>query len=369
MKGAVKRVIVCAKSSFRSYFRNTNSVMWMLVFPLLITSVTGFIFASVDAVDNENPTIYVQDLDDTNVSRRLIEEMLKEYPLTILDSSENPRDYVGNNSNCLVLIIPDGFKKNWVIDSAISKKYPVVIETTSGSYLCEISAIDVSSDDNPTFIVPDYNMYSDLISDLLGRVTNVYILFFPSVVILCITHVIVNKTISEKIWMRQSNYNKILTNTNLKKHEWALSQMLWMTVPGMICFAISFIIMSLFENLMFSPMLFLVTVCTVLVSVPLGLVISSAVRNPENSALASSATILVMLQLSGGILPLYAMPEIFRTLSQVFPTRYMLEGFTACLLGDMPAVFDSCLILLIFTLIFTVAWIVIDRYISGKEAE
>ena len=101
----MNRILVDLGSTMRMYTRSPSAIFWTLAFPLLLIILFGAIFSGTGDASYD---LYVQDLDDSDMSRQLIESLDS---TNVLDIKQVPADegadaYIEERSLSSFLLIP-----------------------------------------------------------------------------------------------------------------------------------------------------------------------------------------------------------------------------------------------------------------------
>ena len=107
--------------SIKSFYREKTAMFFTIAFPILLILVFGTIF-----MDQENVSfdLYVQDLDHTEFSARLVEtlKLNGKFKITKVEPAINATQYAKDNKLNLVLIIPEGYERSF--DAAYRNRRP-----------------------------------------------------------------------------------------------------------------------------------------------------------------------------------------------------------------------------------------------------
>ena len=352
---SLKHILSCSSISFKTYFRSRSMLAWLLLYPILLTTISGSMVFLLDISDDM--CVYVQDQSQTQYSQRFIDELENNINVTMINPSENIETYVQAHPDRYVIVIPEELI-DWMSHGIYAGEYTINILHEERSFGITVIP-DSNVDGNPTIILPDEVTDSVIGSVLKGDSDNAYKNYLATIVSVCIMQIVMSIVISNEVVNRQSNISRISRFTNIKGWEWELSQMLWMIIPVAISSVICYVIMCIFHVVVPSVTgilsIFLFSMCLI----PLGLIISRFVSNPQSTALASSVMIIPMVQLSGGIIPLKFMPQFFFIISRFLPMTYSIEGLRAsdCLADAVSTLLPLAALCAILSLI----WLIMDR--------
>ena len=98
--------------SIKSFYREKTAMFFTIAFPMLLILVFGTIF-----MDQENVSfdLYVQDLDHTDFSARLVEalKLNGKFKIANIEPAIDATQYAKDSKLNLVLIIPEGYERSF----------------------------------------------------------------------------------------------------------------------------------------------------------------------------------------------------------------------------------------------------------------
>ncbi len=104
----VKRIIANLTVHLKQFSREKSTIFFVLLFPILLMVLFGFIFADMG---NTVYTMPVQNYDDGYWSHELLDSLNSTgvFDIQQVDLSEDPATYMNDTNNNFILVIPEGF--------------------------------------------------------------------------------------------------------------------------------------------------------------------------------------------------------------------------------------------------------------------
>jgi ABC-2 type transport system permease protein len=343
----------------RGYLRNTFGLFFSLIFPIILISIFGLIFANAG---NAHADLYVQNLDGPSPAASSFFSALNRTGVLTLHfvapSVGNLSTYLRHNQYAEGLVIPSGFAR------ALQSKSPtsVVVYTdpadASGSgevqgavrgvidgfnlRLAGGRAVVVSTTltvASPTFAYIDY-----LVPGLIGFA----ILTSPM-----FSMVDVTSTYRKEKLFRQ------LSLTPLTKSEWLAAKILWYIVltfvAAAVMLAVGIAVFGAHVTLTWGVLPFLVLGPLLFVS--LGMLAGSVAANPESAAVLGNIITFPMMFLSGTFFPVSNFSPPLQAVARVLPLYYVIDGMNAVMLyGNVNrALLDAVIVLVLAVVVFAAA--------------
>ena len=362
---SLQRISSCTKASFHSYFRSKSTIAWLLVFPILLTTVSGAIVYVLDHNTDSSFTVYVQNNDSDNpISQRFILELEETTSVSMIDPSEDIDSYIAEHPGRMIIVIPDDLT-GWIAKSISEKGYSLNVHYEGNVF--EMTVRDSITDGNPEIVIPsDIETISQLQNVLNGESGNPYKSYLSTILVVCVMNTIMSIILGHEISMRRNNVSRVLRFTRLKNWEWEISQILWTLVPALIASLIAYMVMCVFSIVSFTAAGLALLVLFAFSVVPLALIFSKFVPNPESASAASAVAIIPVVQLSGGIIPLYLMPDAFYWISRIFPMTYAIDGLrTAVTFSD----FIGCAVpIIVLTIVLSAIWLYLCARKNNSKA-
>ena len=355
MNGSVSRIISSAATSLRTVFGSKSAIAWMIVIPVVVSIFAGLLIAFAD---NEVMSLHVQDLDDSSLSNRLIQELGEEYWVVMVDRDADPEQVVGRDA-VFLLVIPDGFE-DWAWDS-----YPddlgLVLHYDGG-----ITMVNVRVQTNPSSIpVGMPQAYFDLGTIGTGG-DSLYDTYYPTVLAAVLMQVVLGTIISMQYTVRVSNLSPLMWNTCLRRWEWLVSQVIWVMVPAAVCSVFATMIMSMFYPILFTPALIPPIMLSVVAAVPLAMLFSILSNSVYSSMAVATVATTIMALVSGGLIPNYLLNDILRFFGAILPMTYAITGMRSAMdVNTALSYGDSMLYLGLFFIAASALWVAAD-WLAGK---
>jgi ABC-2 type transport system permease protein len=182
----------------------------------------------------------------------------------------------------------------------------------------ELIAFDSESASQETFTAVDYYL-----PGLVGA-------FIMSSTVVGVT--------SQNTEFRKRGIIKRLSLTPLSKVEWIIGSILAQTVLAFLITIVMFAVGWVFLGVSAVPNLIVVALIIVgaIQFSGLGMLIAGMIKDVESAVAASNAIVFPMMFLSGAFFPLDAAPEFIRTISNMLPLKYLIDGIRFGLISGFP---------------------------------
>jgi ABC-2 type transport system permease protein len=361
-----RRIMADLRLFGRGYLRNRVGLFFGLIFPVILISIFGLIFAG----GSTGPTpVYVQNLDKGAILPQFNSTQFISTPfilalnttgtirVTLVSSSENFTSYLAAHSSSDGIIIPPDFSANYTTAKPVnvtvygnpSTSTSAIVSGTvngvnnyfnlqlfKGSEIVGISQSTVNSHVYKyiDFLVPGLIGFGVLINPMFSLVN-----------------------ISSEY--KKSKLFKQLSLTPITKLEWLTAKVLWyiflstlsfllMVAVGIFAFGAHIALtVWLIPFLVLGPMLF----------VSLGMLVGTVSKSVETAAVVGNVVTFPMMFLSGTFFPVSAFPSYLQTIAHILPLFYVIDGLNAVMVyGNIPtALVDIGVTGLITAIIFIAA--------------
>lgn len=344
--------------------RDKSTLFWTIVFPILLILIFGAIFGREDTTFD----LYLQDLDDSELSGKFIEGLNSTKALNVhaVSPEDDPDKVMKDGQLSTFLIIPKGFEEQLLarLHGQDSANSTLVVK------------MDPSKSSAQTILGMVDGVTRAFVSHLTGAKTIItistesvytetfrYIDFFvPGVIGMVIMTTSVFGTIEVNTKYRNNGVLKKLATTPLSRAEWivakALNRLVITFISAALVLAVGYVVFSV-EFILNFESLFLIVVGSLAFS-GMGMIIARFVKEQDAADAAGNAIIFPMMFLSGTFFPLEMMPDYLQPIARVLPLTYLNNGLRdAMIAGDQAsALFNTLVILVVALVTFVVGSIV-----------
>ena len=105
-------ILTEASAHVKDMIRQREALVWIIILPVILCLLCNFLIAAVDPGEY---VLYVQDQDDTNVSRYTVNQLRENVKVVQLDSAmpiSEAKEIMSKEENAVgLLIIPNGYKE------------------------------------------------------------------------------------------------------------------------------------------------------------------------------------------------------------------------------------------------------------------
>lgn len=355
----------------RIWSRSKGTLFWSILFPIMLMGLFGAIFSEGNQADL---MLDVQDMDDTQASRRFIEGLSEAVEVVEIPRDVEIYDYIGEEGLRAALVIPEGFGSALAASSAGGVETTSLVlyldptQSTNGALrgIVEGLAGQLNSEitraaypqAHDTIIVPPAR---DIVPDKLKFID----FFLPGVIGLTILSSTIYGTIFRNTKYKEDGILRKLSTTPMKRSEWLLAMMLFMTVTSLlstaIIIAIGVVVFGVGVSL--NPLFLAIVVSAAFAFAGIGMVISRFVHEEETADTAGSAVSLPMMFLAGTFFPLETMPGYLQTIARLLPLYYVNEGLRdAMIFGDLSGAVENAAVVLALAVAFFVAGVWLTKW-------
>jgi ABC-2 type transport system permease protein len=364
---SAKRTLADLRLFGRGYLRNVVGLFFGIIFPVIIISLFGAIFAG----GGGNVTVYVQNKDtgpfaspQMNIATPFIQALNgtninATWPITVqrVDPSENFTQYLADHSASDGIIIPENFSLNYLSSQTVNL-------TVYGNPAQSSSAI-VSG--TLTAIVNEFNLQRyggkpiiTLEQTTVNAEQTKYIDFLiPGLIGFSILVSPMFSMVNITSEYKKVKLFKQLSLTPLHKMEWLASKVIWYIILSMISFVLLVFVgvygfgahmtltVWLIPFLILGPMLFS----------SLGMLVGTVTKSVETASVLGNIITFPMMFLSGTFFPISTMPEYLRNFAHVLPLFYIVEGLNNVMVYNNigAALIDIAVTLVITVVVFVAA--------------
>ena len=364
----LKIVAVDFKYSMKGWYRSRGSMFWSLAFPIILILLFGAIFSGVG---NTKYTLYVQDLDNTNMSQ-IFNRTLNQtglFTINTVNASENVTAYIKEKNIKSLIVIPKGFQAT-IINASYNPNAKVDLtyyfdpsETTT----TQVARSVISS------VLQALNMNLSHGKTIIG-VTEVSTItskfnfidfFIPGMIGFTIMQQCIYGSIERNTKYRKDGILRKLLTTPITKTEWILSRMLFMMFLSFLTTSIITIIgILVFQmTVTITPLAIVVLIASSFLFSGMGMLIGRFVKEEETADTAGGAISFPMMFLAGTFFPLEQMPQFLQTVAHALPLYYVNEGLrNSMIYMNQSEALINTVVVVIFAAVFFIAGVITMKW-------
>jgi ABC-2 type transport system permease protein len=323
--------------SLKSFYRERTAMFFTIAFPILLILVFGTIFMDQDNVSFD---IYVQDLDHTDSSARLVDtlKLNGKFKITKIDPAINATQYAKDNKLNLVLTIPKDYERSLnqrieTDDSSASVAITYVYDPSSSSVSTKMqilnsvfAVINQEVSGQPPFITTAQ-------TSILAKKFRFIEFFIPGVIAMAVMTASSFGTVNLNTELRQKGIIRKLSTTPITHTDWILSNILYQFILAVVStIAMLLVSYTVFNvSLQINAWLPVFIVLDVFAFVGIGMILTRFVKEAESATAAANAIMFPMMFLSGSFFPIEMMPGLVQKFARLLPLYYVNEGLRACM--------------------------------------
>jgi ABC-2 type transport system permease protein len=347
----------------KGYFRNPVALFFSLIFPIILISLFGVIFANTGST---TVSIEVLNEDHNSVVSQEFLSALNNTSVVSL-SFVNPASvstsgfggWLGQNSDPVGLVIPAGFGANF------TNRIPANVTLFTNPQDAAVSGVAIGAVQGTITTLNYEAAHAEPILGLaptqnVGSQIYVYIDYLiPGLIGFSILTSPMFSMVDVASSYRKEGIFRQLSLTPLTRAEWLTSRILWYVLLTFAAAAIMIglgiyvfgahvhVTLGLVPFLFAGPFLF----------VSLGMLAGSAARTPESAALIGNIITFPMMFLSGTFFAVSAFPAGLQAFSHVLPLYYVIDGMNQVMLfsNTSKAIVDLLVVLVTSVVIFVAA--------------
>ena len=328
----------------------------------------GFIF---EGSEDTTYIIYVQDLDDTDMSRNLttILDQIESIELHKVSKDVDVKKYMKDNDVNFLVIIPEGYQERIFTKMAVDPnatvnltiKYDPSVQSTGiklsllNSVLQEVNKGLAGASD--TIFIETNSIVSDNFS---------YIEFFiPGVIGLTIMANVTFNIIFGEMENKQKGIIRKLSTTPITRGDWIFSNMIFQLFMAMI----STVMILIVGFLIFGAVMYLNGMMAFLLIVEtfaftgLAMLVTRVAHDASSASVAGNLITFPMMFLSGSFFQVEDMPDFLQIIAQLLPLYYVNEGLReAMIFNDTVAAIPHAVVISIFAIIVFVAGVYLTTW-------
>jgi ABC-2 type transport system permease protein len=358
----IRRVHANLVMGLKEFYRNKATMFFVLLFPILLMVLFGYIFSGQGDVVYNLP---VQNLDDGPLSTNLTTTLGMTGLFEIIDvpESADPRDYLVDEKENTVLVIPAGYSSN--IMSGNQTTLTVYYDPSNTAALTKTQIL--------SSIIDGMNKYMANVTDIIeiqgeSAVSDEfeYIEFFvPGIIAMSVMTTSLFGTVGMNTELRQKGVLRKLATTPLTRSEWLLSNILYQFVMAMMSTTLIILVGALVFDLRphIGPFMLIFIVLNVFAFAGIGMLITRFVKDAEAAQAAANAVMFPMMFLSGTFFPLEQMPDFLQGIAKFLPLYYVNEGLRASMITqDMGIIVESFAVIVVVAVVIFILGVFITSW-------
>jgi len=348
----------------KRYVRNPANIVWVIVVPLVIVNIVGFILPNDDGI----VAVYVQDKDGGLYSQILVSVLVNEYSATVIDGSldtqteidEIDAKYPGQAK--VFIIIPDDFFQYYK-KYTTGEEFQAQLTSNNLSFIMDMmKTIDEDYNDGNVHITIRTNTDSSNLGQRALKALNNNLIkqVSPGLTVTLILLIVSSTLVVVIRDERQQRMNDVLRNSRYNKGIQAVSLIIWALLPSAIILVMTFIAMRFILDVSFDSRVIVALFLASTFTVAYGLLVSEIIRNGQAVFAANTSIMLAMLLLCGGIFPKDLLAQRIVDASVYVPVSYIIDIF-GCTMGYAGNYDHSVLMASVFIIGMFAVWYVIVK--------
>jgi ABC-2 type transport system permease protein len=351
-----------------TFYREKSSLFFTFFFPIMLMILFGLIFSNTGESSYE---IHVQDLDDTDSSKQLLEifEKVETIDLKKVDKNEDTDKYIEDNKINFLLIIPKGYQDTILQKTTtdpnatinLTVKYDPSVQSTNVKMSLVYS------------VLQEYNKGLVGAKDTLGLEDESivsgsfdYIEFFiPGVIALTVMTTVVFNIIFGEMENKQKGIIRKLSTTPITRGEWILSNMVFQLFLAACSTIIILIVGFLAFNAVvhINIMLPVFLILTAFAFSGLAMIVTVWVKEAGAASAVGNLITFPMMFLSGSFFPVEQMPDFLKEVALILPLYYVNEGLReAMLFNDIKASLPHAMVIFVFAAVVFIAGVFLTNW-------
>lgn len=354
--------------SVRSWFRSRGTVFWSLLFPVMLILLFGAIFSGMG---ESTYTLYVQDLDNTDMSQSFIEILNSTGILNIknVTTNENITDYIKENNIKNLIVIPQGY------ESDVTRSYVDPTTHVNLTYYFDPSEQQTNQVLRSVIssVLQGLNMQLSQGRTVVGlneqsTVTENFgfiDFFIPGMIGFTIMQQSIYGSIERNTKFRKDGILRKLLTTPITRSEWILAKMLFMLFLAFISTSVAIGVGVLAFGIKVNINLLTITIiiATSFLFSGIGMIIGRFVKEEETADMAAGAISFPMMFLAGTFFAVESMPTIIQIIAHVLPLYYVNEGLrNAMIYMNQSEALLNTGIVLVFAAIFFIVGVLLTKW-------
>ena len=359
--------------SIKSFYREKTAMFFTIAFPMLLILVFGTIF-----MDQENVRfdLYVQDLDHTEFSARLVEtlKLNGKFKIAKIEPAVNAKQYAKDNKLNLVLIIPEGYERSFYQRSetdnpSITATITYIYDPSSSSAPTKIQILNLAfaGINQVWFGKPSFIVTSE--TSILAQKFRFIEFFIPGIIAMAVMTASLFGTVNVNTELRQKGIIRKLSTTPITRTDWILSNIVYQFILAVVSTIAMLIVgWAVFHvSLHINAWLPVFIVLDVFAFVGIGMILTRFVKEAQSAAAAANAITFPMMFLSGSFFPMEMMPGFLQRLAKLLPLYYVNEGLRASMVVvDNMAALRYSAVIGVFAAVVFILGVITTKWEEGK---
>lgn len=359
----IRRIHANLVIALKEFVRNKATIFFVLLFPILLMVLFGFIFSGQEEVVYELP---VQDLDGGQHASQLkfILNMSGVFEVSAVDPNAEPNDYLVDHNENTILVIPEDYSSD--LDQNNTVSLTVIYDPSNAAAVTKVQIL--------RSIVDGLNKHHANVTDVItiedseieGLEDFEYIEFFvPGIIAMTVMTTSLFGTVGMNTELRQKGVMRKLATTPLTRSEWLLSNILYQFVMALmsttLILLVGFAVFGLKPHIGFFMFVFIIL--NVFAFSGIGMLITRFVKDAESAQAAANAVMFPMMFLSGTFFPLEMMPGFLQAIAKFLPLYYVNEGLRASMIsGEMGIIASNLAVILVVAVIIFILGIFLTSW-------
>lgn len=348
-------------------FRNRNTLIWIVIIPIVIAGIVEALIPDT----NDVGMIYIQDKDgDSTFADILVNKLSADYPVTLVDKTVDTAQFIevtkteNPDTFIVVLVIPDNFDYQ-VLRYMSGMDFEARVNAGGLSFAADfIRAVDEDFDDGVvhlTVLSPDGGIPVSEGGLLAKGNDSISQYCFPSILISLTLLIVSGLTIAYLRDEKESGVSDSMRNSRYSPPIQAVSMIIWGLLPSAVVFVVTYVTICCFNPIVPGWEIIVGFILTSMVAVAFGMLMSELVGSTQSMTIANSAIIMVMLLISGGLIPIWMLPGWMEAIPNYVPMSYLVDSVRCCL-GSSSELLKDTVVSIIFTITLITVWGLIRHY-------
>lgn len=354
--------------SIRSWLRSRGTVFWSLLFPVMLILLFGAIFSGMG---EGKYTLYVQDLDNTDMSQGFVSILNSTGVLNIknVTTSGDITDYIKENNIKNLIVIPKGYK------SDITRSYVDPTTKVNLTYYFDpteqqtnqvlrsvissvLEGLNMQISQGRTVVGVDEH---STVTENFGFID----FFIPGMIGFTIMQQSIYGSIERNTKFRKDGILRKLLTTPITRSEWILAKMLFMLFLAFVSTSVAIGVGILAFGVKVNINLLTITliIATSFLFSGIGMIIGRFVKEEETADMAAGAISFPMMFLAGTFFAVDAMPSVIQMIAHALPLFYVNEGLrNAMIYMNQSEAMINTGIVVVFAAIFFIAGVLLTKW-------
>jgi ABC-2 type transport system permease protein len=367
----VRRISANVIVNLKHFFREKSAVFFVLLFPILLILLFGFIFQGQGEVSYD---LSVQNLDGGPHADALLRNITWSgiFSVDEVDGTINvDTQYVEDHSINTLLVIPEGYSAG--VDSMLDNSTPpapvpltIYYDPSNTAAMSKVQILSsiVGFMNKQLANTTDYIFIDQPISTASEDLE--YIEFFvPGIIAMSVMSSSLFGTVGINTELRQKGILRKLATTPLTRSEWLLSNILYQFIMALmsttVILLVGFLVFGLRPHI--GPFMFLFIILNVFAFGGIGMLITRFVKEAESAQAAANAVMFPMMFLAGTFFPLEMMPDFLKVIAKVLPLYYVNEGLRASMITmNNNIIIVSATVIFVFSMVVFILGVLLTTW-------